>query len=397
VFLGNGDGTFQELPQFGSLADDVSPGVTSIFIADVNGDGKPDLISANIGVGDIGIAVFPGNGNGSFGSVVNFPLPTDVVSNFGFFINPVVADFNSDGKPGIAVGTGAGWVPLFYNTTNGFGLTASALSPSIVVAGNSPTSTVTSVPLFGFDGIVTLSCSGLPSGATCLFNPTSLTGSGMSSLTINTSANTSAGIYAVAVTGTSGSLKQTSTVSLNLQNFTVTSAGLPPGPVSPGKSVFTFVTVTGFNGFTDTVKLACSSITLNGSPASVAAPGCSFNPASVFVAGGAGFSILTVSTTGSSAALIKPSLRQSGLFYALWLPIAGIALLGRLGNRKRAGVMLFLLMIASVSLLPSCGGGNGSGGEGGSGGGTPAGTYTITVTGTWESVQRTTTVTLTVQ
>ena len=43
VFLGNGDGTFQTAVPYGSGGDYAS----SVAVADVNGDGKPDLIVAN--------------------------------------------------------------------------------------------------------------------------------------------------------------------------------------------------------------------------------------------------------------------------------------------------------------------------------------------------------------
>jgi hypothetical protein len=95
--------------------------------------------------------------------------------------------------------------------------------------------------------------------------------------------------------------------------------------------------------------------------------------------------------------LPKPSLRRSGLFYAVWLPIVGMALLGRFGSRKKKlGFLLVLLALSGLMFLAACGGGGGNGGGGG-GGGTPAGTYTITVTGTAGSAVKTTTVTLTVQ
>lgn len=66
VLLGNGDGTFQppvSYYPFGSIA-------VSVAVADVNGDGKPDLVVSNSGstlVND-SIAVLLGNGDGTFQS-----------------------------------------------------------------------------------------------------------------------------------------------------------------------------------------------------------------------------------------------------------------------------------------------------------------------------------------
>ena len=70
VLLGNGDGTFQPAATFSSGAYNAS----FVAVADVNGDGKPDLIvpnqcmtSSDCGSGSPGeVSVFLGNGDGTF-------------------------------------------------------------------------------------------------------------------------------------------------------------------------------------------------------------------------------------------------------------------------------------------------------------------------------------------
>lgn len=94
--------------------------------------------------------------------------------------------------------------------------------------------------------------------------------------------------------------------------------------------------------------------------------------------------------------------RFSGPFYAILLPIVGLGLMGArfdTGKRKWLGVVLACLMISSLILLAACSESSGHGGTdgGGSGGGTPAGTYTIAVSGSAGSAGHSTTVTLTVQ
>ncbi len=61
---------------------------------------------------------------------------------------------------------------------------------------------------------VTFSASGLPPGATVSFNPTSVTTSGSSTMTVATASTTPAGSYPIAITATSGTLTHSTTVTL---------------------------------------------------------------------------------------------------------------------------------------------------------------------------------------
>jgi hypothetical protein len=107
VLLGNGDGTFQTAVTYGSGG--VGPG--SIAISDVNGDGKPDLVVANSCADstcatDGSVAVLLGNGDGTFQAAVTYDsggMQTDSVA---------VADMNGDGKPDLVLAN------LCSNTTD---------------------------------------------------------------------------------------------------------------------------------------------------------------------------------------------------------------------------------------------------------------------------------------
>jgi hypothetical protein len=79
-------------------------------------------------------------------------------------------------------------------------------------------------------------------------------------------------------------------------------------------------------------------------------------------------------------------------------------LLGTVGmaapkRRKLLSYCIVFLLVSGCLLQVACSGASnsGSGGGGGGTGGTPAGTYTITVTGAAGSIQNATIVTLTVQ
>jgi hypothetical protein len=93
-----------------------------------------------------------------------------------------------------------------------------------VQQGTSGTSTCTVTSTNGFASAVSLSCAGLPSGASCSFSPASVTppanGSAASGLTLSVSASTATGSYPVQVQGTSGATVRSSSLPL-----TVTPAG----------------------------------------------------------------------------------------------------------------------------------------------------------------------------
>jgi hypothetical protein len=93
ILLGNGDGTFQPPLIYGSGACDAN----SVAASDLNGDGKPDLLVANqasVCGGPRGaMSVLLGNGDGTFQSATSYDS-----GGFGN-IAAVAADVNSDGKP----------------------------------------------------------------------------------------------------------------------------------------------------------------------------------------------------------------------------------------------------------------------------------------------------------
>jgi hypothetical protein len=177
--------------------------------------------------------------------------------------------------------------------------------------------------------------------------------------------------------------------------FAVFASALTPSTVSPGGSSTSTIGLSAETGFTDSVALSCS---VQPSPAQ--GPKCSFSPSSISPGTSAQ---LTVSTTGPSAGVL-PSRPASGPFYALWLPLMGLVVAGVGFGRKHktmgtlSALALICVLFAGVVFQVACGS---SGGGGGGSSGTPAGTYTITVSGTSSpstgSLVRSTTTTLKVQ
>ncbi len=301
-----------------------------------------------------------------------------------------------------AVVAGGNWVmqTVAFKLTPDFTINATNLAPPSVAQGVAATSTVTIAPLNGFTGSVALSCSITPvvtPPPACAFVPPTIAGgSGTSALTVSTSATTPAGGYTVTVSG-AGPVTHTKVLSLTVTvpvvpDFTMAASALSPATVAAGASSTSTVTIGPVNGFTAAVALTCTV-----APAATRGPTCAFNPASV--PSGTGTSTLTVNTTAATTASLEP--RSRGLIYAMLLPIGGLALLGTgISSRKKKlwGFLLGCILFSTLIILPACGGNSSSGGGGGGGHpGTPAGVYTVTVTGTASGpLTHTATVTVTV-
>ena len=157
-----------------------------------------------------------------------------------------------------------------------------------MLQGASANYTVTVTPSGGFNSTVTLSATGLPVGATYVFNPPSVAGSGSSAMTVTMSPTTPAGSYTITVAGSSGSLTPTTTFTLVVNgpspDFSITASPSSRTVVRSSSTTYT-VTVQGINGFGGTVNFSVSGLPSRSS--------ASFNPSSIL---GNGSSTMTVKT-----------------------------------------------------------------------------------------------------
>lgn len=99
--------------------------------------------------------------------------------------------------------------------TNDFSLSVSPASGS-VTAGSPTTATVSTAVTSGSAQTVSLSATGLPSGASASFAPSAVTSGGSSTLTLSTAGTTPPGTYLVTITGTGASATHTTTYSLTV-------------------------------------------------------------------------------------------------------------------------------------------------------------------------------------
>ena len=150
-----------------------------------------------------------------------------------------------------------------------------------------------------------------------------------------------------------------------------------------------------FGSFNNSVSLTCSNLPLSAS--------CNFSPTLLTPGSSGATSQLSISTTASSFSPPPPfGPRNQGLFYAVWLVLAGMVLF-RQAFVNRWPVFKNLSAFFLISLLFLFLGFHAACGDGGGGGqltmlpGTPSGAFTITITATSGSLQHSTTANLTVQ
>lgn len=202
VFLGKGNGTFTALAPFSpSLA--FAPFV--LAVADVNGDGKVDLITEVPFASQITNDIFLGNGDGTFN-------PSEIAIPYNYpphSLSPVLqtADMNGDGKPDLIIESPLSTMFVLLNSTKAtppdFTVAPASGSPTSqsISAGQKATFSLALSGVGGFSGSVNLTCSISPT-----VNPPPTCSLSSSSLQIGSTAQTVTVTMATTAPVTAGTL-----------------------------------------------------------------------------------------------------------------------------------------------------------------------------------------------
>jgi len=183
------------------------------------------------------VTVTPLNGYAGDGSFTLSPLPAGVTGTFspavfsnGAYsstLNIAAASDSATGTSSLTItATDTSGTPI--QSTNVTLTVNAAVAPDftinatpgnrVIKRGDSGTYTVTVSPTGGFNGAVSFSVSGGPGNTSYVFSPTTVTGSGTTTLTVGTTnPSTPKGTYTLIITGTDGSKSRSTTVNLKVQ------------------------------------------------------------------------------------------------------------------------------------------------------------------------------------
>ena len=292
-------------------------------------------------------------------------------------------------------------------------------SSNSVIQGSGTSYTVNVSSIQGFTGNVDLSLSGLPAGAGYSFNTQSVAGNGNTTLTIATSSVTPAGTYPLTITGTSGNLVHSTSLSLvvtaAVPDFRLTATG-PSNVVTQGAGMSYTITVSALYGYTANMDLSVSGLpagtSYNLSPASITGSGTSTLTITTSTSTRMGIYVLTI--TGTSGSLVHSIIVNIGVMpgpdFSLTAAATSSTVIQGSGASYTATVSALQGFTGNVSLslsgLPTGAVYSFSPGSvAGSGtstlaittaSSTPAGTFSLTITGTSGSLVHSTAVTLVV-
>ena len=256
-----------------------------------------------------------------------------------------------------------------------------ALSPAsaTVLDGDTVAYTLNVTTADGSSPALQVTCNGLPSPGIC--NAPATVGVGQTPVQVE-SQSLAVGSYNFTVSVTDGIVIQKSSGQLTVGDFGA-ALGSNTLTVPVGQSGTVGASITGTNGFSDTVSLSCTSPT---------GATCSFTPATVNASAAGTPATLTVSVAarpasnlrraGIGSPLLGMLTMASGMFLILCTPGA----FNKTGMRRRWLSIALLMM--GVLCVASCGGSSGSSTGGTGGGPSQPTTFTVSVQATAHAVTK---------
>jgi hypothetical protein len=233
-----------------------------------------------------------------------------------------------------------------------------------------------------------LTCS-VDNPAACLLTPAIIPPSGASTLKVSNLKRVGADALQVLVTSTSEFRTASELVTVHFADFALTTGGAEEAVTAGGAASYSLA-IRPVNGLAGNVTLSCS-----GAPQGAT---CRVEPSAVTLDGSSLEQVrVRVSTTSRAASWPMLTWPQGGSHH-LWPLLAallGLLAVAAVGDRLKPAAtrLVFATMLLAMLAWASCGGGGGSVQVGSNG--TPAGTYTLTITGTYSSATGATPGTLT--
>lgn len=296
----------------------------------------------------------------------------------------------SDGKGNLYIGEGLQYL-IEYNIPNNTivksvkvtGIDSVAFAPANFTAALTPASAVVlggetadySLSVGSSDNpppsSLQVSCSGLPSPATCSVPAT--VGVGQAQVAVQ-SQSLAIGNYPFTVSVTDGIVTQKLSAQLAVGDFGATLSS-NSSTVGVGQSGTVGALVAGVNGFSDQVTLSCTSPT---------GATCSFSPSTVNASAAGTASTLTISVASRPASSnILRSFRWLGVITGATFPLILVIPAAFNRSARRYSWLCLLIVLMGVCLCTSCGGSSKSStGTGGGGGPTGPTTFTVAVQAT---------------